>query len=211
MANHPDPGAYIPNSIKFFSRSYANSLYFKYSSPLSSIIWLSTAFLSQNGTAVAFGLSLYDLTVACAILALLGPAGGYWHINRPFHAYVTWNPFQPEPVDHRLEHKNSLRIREDNDDQISATINVYFDKEVDKYELRIRETGGINATPMFAPGKSVYDEESNTLRCDDVDLRNIYFPLKIEPDEDFTGDLERRITISDQSKSSRNLLEVNVL
>jgi len=205
------PETRLPNSIRFFTRSYANSLHFKYSSPFSSLIWLSTAFLSQNGTTIAFGVSLYDITVILAITALLGPAALYWHKNGPFHAYVTWNPFEPEPIDHRLEQRNFLRIREDNDNQVSATINVYFDKEVDEYELRIKERGGINATPVFAPGKSVYDEESNVLRCNDVDLRNIYFPLKIEADDEFSGDLERRITIHDQSRSSRNLLDVNIL
>lgn len=211
MASGAKSDSVIPNSIRLFASSYANSLYFKYSSPSSSLIWLSTAFLSQNGTKVGFGVSLYELAVVLAITALLGPIGIYWQKNRPFHAYVSWNPFKPEPIDHRLEQRNFLRVREDNDDQVSATINVYFDKGVDEYELMIKEHGGIDATPMFAPGKAVYDEENNVLRSDDVDARSIYFPLKIEADDEFSGDLERRITIHDRAKSSRNLMDVNIL
>jgi len=214
MSRGPDWEGILPQNLYLFLKEYRGSIHFTYSTPVSSFFWISST-IPNTVTIPVIGSAIpYAFLVGLALLSLIGPMTLYWHQNKPFHVVIDWNPIEPESIDHRLEHKNLLRLRdfEDREDPVALThINAYFDKDIEEYRLRLDPTGPLSVKPRFAPGNSEYKSDKNLIVCNDVRNHDVYFPLEIIEEGDQQGVLKPQLYIKDSLNDDSELLAIEVI
>ncbi|WP_159077133.1 hypothetical protein [Halococcoides cellulosivorans] len=211
-----------PRRLWLFLKEYHKSVWFAYSSPISSVFWLFTVFFGSSSSNKLLPNILpflteawvYYLLVIVAIGTYIVPAGVYWWKNRPFHVVVEWNPIEPDSTDHRLKRKNSVvpKTGEDRDAPTAKVlVTIIFDNETEEYKLRFNSTGSLSVVPQYAPGNSVYDEENNVIVCDNVESSSFYFPLEITKDKSPSGVLDQRVYMEDALNGDMTILDIEVV
>lgn len=213
---------FVPRWLRLFAKEYQNTLWFSYSSPVSSVFWICSVFFSSSSSTKLFPdllpflteARVYLLLIILAIGSYVVPACVYWGKNRPFHVVVEWTPIEPDSTDHRLKQKNSVLLKTSEDSEVPTAevlVTVIFAKGTKEYKLRFDSNGPLSIVPQYAPGNSVYDEENDMIVCDDVDSSSFYFPLEITKDKSPSGVLDPRVYIKDALNGDAVILDIEIV
>lgn len=219
MLSLPNP---VPRWLRLFVKEYQNTVWFTYSSPISSVFWIFSVFFSRGSSTKLFPdllpflteARMYLLLIILAIGSYVVPAGVYWWKNRPFHVVVKWTPIEPDSTDHRLKRKNSVLLKTSEDSEVPTAevlVTVIFAKGTKEYKLRFDSNGPLSVVPQYAPGNSVYDEENDVIVCDNVESSSFYFPLEITKDKSPSGVLDPHVYMKDALNGDVTILDIEIV
>lgn len=212
----------IPRWLRLFVKEYQNTVWFTYSSPVSSVFWIFSVFFSSGSSTKLFPdllpflteARVYLLLIILAISSYVVPAGVYWWRNRPFHVVVEWTPIEPDSTDHRLKRKNSVLLKTSEDSEVPTAevlVTVIFAKGTKEYKLRFDSNGPLSVVPQYAPGNSVYNEEHDIIVCDNVESSSFYFPLEISKDKSPSGVLDPHVYMKDALNGDVTILDIEIV
>lgn len=189
---------YIARKTFRFLKHYTDSILFKISSPLSSVVWIFSSVFNSYSDPLSY--------LAVAVLVL--PAIYYYLMFSPFNVTINWNQVKPSGnYTQRANQRGQIYINKQSN-TAQVTVNVLFDSHMDAYELEIDSDYGIEVYPGASdpPAGAEYDEEKNIIKADNVDNPQFFFTLNIEHDSDLTLH-DPNIRIKDVYEYDLGLLE----
>jgi len=164
---------YLTRRIVLFLKQYSDTLTFKISSPLSSVVWIASSLVSPSN-------SFYFKIIA--IGTLLAPAVWFHWRFRPFNVRAEWEQTKPaSKTKERANHRDRVYV-DSGDTQIK--VRVLFDDSVDSYSIKFEADYPLTVVPDDRPNNSEYDSESNTVWAENVDNVRFFLLLDIESGKD---------------------------